>query len=465
MQISQNLRLQQTQKLIMTPELRQAITVLQLSVPELEDFVEEQLLENPVLDIKEEIAGEEAAGEPVKHEFDWQEYFRDGTDWGENLPVHQRDEKLNFENMVMQLPTLHEHLSFQMHLSVFGEEERRIGDHLIGNIDDNGYLCGTTAEIAAQLAVEEEKVKQVLRLLQTFDPPGVGARDLAECLLLQMASLTLDYPLARKVIENHLQELGTGTLQKLAKLLGCTPAEIQQAADFIKTLDPKPGRSFGGEQGVRYITPDVVIEKIAEEYIVLVNDSSVPRLMVNAQYHSLIRCGTLDERTKSFIEGKLHDAVWLIKSIEQRRRTLLKVVTCIIEFQRAFFDFGVRCLKPLTLRQIAERIGMHESTVSRATHDKYVQTPRGLFPLRFFFSSGVELSDGQGTSAESIKQRIKELIQGENTEKPLSDQALTEVFKEQGVQISRRTVAKYRDELGIAPSGKRKRYVKQGTGK
>lgn len=460
MQIGQNLRLQQTQKLIMTPELRQAITVLQLAVPELEDFVEEQLLENPVLDIKEEGHGEEAATEQDKKtlEFDWQEYFRDGTDWGENLPPRDRDEKINFENMIMQLPTLHEHLVFQLHLSVFRKEERRIGDHLIGNINDNGYLCGTVEEAAVQLGVGEEKVSEVLRLIHTFDPPGVGARNLAECLLLQMDSLAIDYPLARKIIKNHLAELAGGTFQKLAKQLGSTPAEIQQVADFIKTLDPKPGRSFGGDQGVRYITPDVIVEKIEDEYIVLVNDTSVPRLMVNAQYHTLMRGGTLDERTKSFIEGKLHDAVWLIKSIEQRRRTLLKVVSCIVEKQRAFFDCGIRYLKPMTLRQIAECIGMHESTVSRATHDKYVQTPRGLFPLRFFFSSGVDLVGGQGTSAESIKQRIKEMIQEEDSDKPLSDQAITEIFARQGIHISRRTVAKYRDEMNIASSSKRKRY-------
>lgn len=460
MQIGQNLKLQQTQKLIMTPELRQAITVLQLSVAELEDFVAEQLLENPVLDIKDDGNAEETAKEQEKKitEFDWQEYFRDGTDWGENLPPRERDEKLNFENMYMHLPTLHEHLTFQLHLSAFRQEDCRIGDHLIGNIDDNGYLCCTTEEMALQLGTSEGKILQILRLIQTFDPPGVGARNLAECLLLQMESMAIDYPLARRVIKSHLAELGTGTLQKLAKALRCTPAEIQEVADFIKTLDPKPGRSFGGNQGIRYITPDVIIEKIEHEYIVLVNDTPVPRLMVNSQYHTLMRSGTLDERTKSFIEGKLHDAVWLIKSIEQRRRTLLKVVNCIIELQRAFLDFGVRYLKPMTLRQIAERIGMHESTVSRATNDKYVQTPRGLFPLRFFFSSGVEQENGQGASAESMKQRIKEMIQKEDAEKPLSDQAITEMFANQGLQISRRTVAKYRDELGIAPSSKRKRY-------
>lgn len=460
MQIGQNLQIKQTQKLIMTPELRQAITVLQLSVPELEDFVEEQLLENPVLDIKEEGTTEEVSAELEKKatEFDWQEYFRDGTDWGESFPPRERDEQLNFENMVTQTPTLHEHLTFQLHLSVFQQEERRIGEHLIGNIDDNGYLCGNVEEFAEQLGTDEEKVIQVLRLIQTFDPPGVGARNLAECLLIQMESLAIGFPLARRIIKEHLAELGTGTMQKLAKQLGCTPAEIQQVADFIKTLDPKPGCSFGGDADIRYITPDVAIEKIENEYIVLVNDSSVPRLMVNAQYHTLMRGGTLDEHTKSFIERKLHDAVWLIKSIEQRRKTLLKVVSCIIELQRAFFDYGVRYLKPMTLRQIAERIGMHESTVSRATHDKYVQTPRGLFPLRFFFSSGVEQVNGQGASAESIKQRIKEMIQKEATDRPLSDQAITKMFTNQGVQISRRTVAKYRDELGIAPSSKRKRY-------
>jgi RNA polymerase sigma-54 factor len=460
MQMGQNLRLEQTQKLIMTPELRQAITILQLSVPELEEYVEEQLLENPVLDMKEE----EAVAEPPKteilekREIDWQEYFRDGTDWGESFAPRERDEKLNYENYVTQLPTLQDHLMFQLHLALFHPQELSIGEHLIGNIDGHGYLCCPVEEISAQMREAPALVQAVLKIIQSFDPPGVGARSLAECLLLQMESLGVDDPLARKVIQYHLEELGKGTLQKMAKMLGCTPLEVQRVADFIKTLDPKPGRNFGGDQEVRYITPDVVVEKVENKYIVLVNDTSVPRLSVNAHYHSLMRSGTLDGDTKNFLEGKLHDAVWLIKSIEQRRQTLLKVVESIVNLQRDFFDAGTRYLKPLTLRQIAERIGMHESTVSRATNNKYVQTPRGLFPLRFFFSSGVEQTDGDGASAESIKQQIKELLQKEESDKPLSDQMIAEIFIKQGIQISRRTVAKYRDEIGIPPSSKRKRF-------
>jgi len=461
MQMSHSLRVQQTQKLVMTQELRQAITILQLSVLELEEYVDGQLLENPVLEIKEDEQREteKTSQEETKIQIDWQEYFRDGTDWNEGTQMRERDKQAGFENFVTFSTSLHDHLLMQLHVSVTTPEEVCIGEHLIGNIDENGYLHGTVEEIAEHFHINTGKVDDVLRLLQSFDPPGVGARNLAECLLLQMSIKAVEYPLARNIIQHYLQKVGDTTPQKLAKQLGSTPLDVQEAIDFIKTLDPKPGSGFGGEQGISYVLPDVIIEKVEDEYVVLINDTSVPRLSLNAHYRMLARAGMLDTDTKNYIDSKMHDAVWLIKSIEQRRQTLLKVVGCIAEIQRGFLDYGVRHLKPLVLRQIAERIGMHESTVSRATHNKYVQTPRGLFPLRFFFSSGVEQSNGEGESAESIKQQIKQLVQDEDSDKPLSDQAITEMlFASQSIRISRRTVAKYREEIGIPSSNKRKRY-------
>lgn len=460
MQMSQHLQLQQTQKLIMTPELRQAITILQFSVPELEEYVEAQLLENPVLDVKEDenSEAEKTSKEEDTARIDWQEYLRLGIDGNVQPAMRSREEEYNYENIVTHSPTLHEHLMMQLHVSVASARDLRIGEHLLGNMDENGYLRDSIPDVASCLGVSEQEVGMVLKLIQTFEPSGVGARDLKECLLLQIDNLGLADPLARTIIRYHLPQLGNTALGKLAKQLSVSTAELQAAIDFIKTLNPKPGSGFGGEQSIGYILPDVVIEKVEHEYVVLVNEASIPRLSINSYYGTLVRGGLLDTDTKNYIEGKVHNAVWLIKSIEQRRQTLLKVVSCIAEIQRGFLDYGVKQLKPLALRQIAERIGMHESTVSRATNNKYVQTPRGLFPLRFFFSSGVEQSDGEGASAESIKQQIKELVQQEDSSKPYSDQAITDLIAAQDVRISRRTVAKYREELNIPSSNRRKRY-------
>lgn len=467
MRMGIGLNLEQTQKLIITPELRQAIAILQLSSQELMEFVEQELLENPVLElgevddapVEEEVSNEEISTETEKFDLDWQEYFADGRDLGYTGMAETRTEEPSFEQFVSEDSTLHDHLMWQLKLSKLPPEQMKIGEFLIGNIDDNGYLQVSLEEAVEALGCQSQEVVTVLELIHQFDPPGVGARNLVECLLLQLDSIYGEQPLARTIILEYLEDLGECRITKIAKELAISPAEVQAAGDLIKTLDPKPGRRFGDNTSTRYIVPDVVVEKVAGEYVVLVNDFTGSRLRINPQYRSILTQGAADEEdAKKFIESKLSSAIWIIKSIEQRRLTLYRVVKTIIDFQRDFLDYGIRHLKPLTLREVADVVDLHESTVSRAIANKYVQTPQGVFELKFFFASGVEKSGGQGVASESIKRAMKELIDKEDSANPLTDQALTDALKRQGIQISRRTVAKYRDEMGIPAASRRKRF-------
>ncbi len=456
MRMDYGLKLELNQKLVMTPQLRQAIAILQLNSLELSAMVEQELLENPVLEAEEKAAAEQPAEESderLREYFDWADYFDDGTDTGF---APQKDEKPSFTTFVSAVSTLHEHLEFQLHLTVLDTVARAVGQYLIGCIDENGYLTGTTAEAAANLGVPEETVGNVLKVIQTFDPAGVGARDLRECLLIQAEQRDAVEPLALDVIDRFLDEVGAGHFKNIADKLGCTPHDVQRAVDFIRTLDPKPGRAFDGGEQPCYIIPDVTIERVAGNYIIIINDYNVPHLTINPYYRRVVR--DADNEARKFVEGRINAAVWLIKSIEQRRRTLYNVVETIIELQRDFFDHGPKFLRPLTMKKVADKVGVHESTVSRAIANKYADTPHGLFSLRAFFSAGLQGSDGETHSASTVKRQIKELVAGEDQAQPLSDQAITEVLISRGVAVSRRTVAKYREELGIQSSSKRRRY-------
>lgn len=467
MRMGYGLHMEQTQKLIMTPELRQAITVLQLSSLELSMYIEQQLQENPLLELRDEnmesgaSEGEEGKkDEETAKEFDidWQEYFHDSSDLG--LPAQEKSSgttEYTYENFVKQVPSLTDHLMFQLSLSKCGLRERIIGEYLIGNIDGNGYLQVTLEEATAHLGVSVEVVERVLSVIQSFDPVGVGARSLEECLLIQAEQEGLNDNLIRQVIKNHLMDLAKGKLGRMAQVLGVSVQEVQRAADIIKTLDPKPGRNFGNLNDTRYITPDVVLEKVGNEYVILINDNSVPRITINSAYRSVLNKNS-DSKTRRFVESKLNAAAWLLRSIEQRRLTLYKVASCLVELQRDFLDNGVKYLKPLNLKRVADIVGLHESTVSRATSNKYIQTPQGVLEMKYFFSSGLINSSGATVSAESIKKILQEIVASEDAKEPYNDQKIAEILKRRDVNISRRTVAKYRDELGIAPVRKRKRY-------
>jgi RNA polymerase sigma-54 factor len=351
---------------------------------------------------------------------------------------------------------LHEHLELQLHLAVRDEISKKAGNYLLGCIDDNGYLCSTVAEAALALGMNEQIVGQVLELIQTFDPLGVGARNLQECLTLQLEQKGIENKLVKSIIADYLPDVATGRYKVIAEKLGCTPSDVQQAVDMIRTLDPKPGRAFGKEQST-YITPDITVERVNGKYVILVNDTNTPKLTINPYYRHVAMDS--DNESKKFLEGRLNSAVWLIKSIEQRRRTLYNVMEAIISLQQDFFDRGSKFLRPLIMKQVSEQIEVHESTVSRAIANKYVATPHGLVSLRSFFSTAVHNSTGgQDVAATKVKQKIKELIAGESATDPFSDQALGDILCQHGIKISRRTVAKYREELGIMSSAKRKRY-------
>jgi len=462
--IGYGLNLEQTQKLVMTPELRQAITVLQLSSLELAEYVEQELLENPFLEMKEENgeSPEDPLPEPVEREKendrDWEDYFAEDADPAAAPRSQSAEAGSGYENFVSRSPTLAEHLLFQLDLSPCRGTVKKIGEYLIGNLDEHGYLRCTVEEVCAGLQVDEAEVGQALAVLQSFDPPGVGARDLRECLLNQVDQLGLADPLVRRLIENHLEDLAGGKLSRIARRLGVTVQDVQRAADVVKKLDPKPGCNFATPGDTRYIVPDVILEKVGNEYAIVINDSAIPRLTISRAYRSMLSRSGEDPETRRYLESRLNAASWLVRSIEQRKVTLYRVTACLVEMQRDFLDYGVRYLRPLNLRKVAAHLGLHESTISRATANKYIQTPLGVFEMKYFFSPGLNNADGTLTSAESIKCRLQEFIAAEDVKNPVNDQRLVEMFARQGIRISRRTIAKYRDELGIPAAARRKRY-------
>jgi RNA polymerase sigma-54 factor len=460
MKMGFNLSLEQTQKLIMTQELQQAIKILQLSSLELKEYIQQQLETNPLIEEKEDDIeanietnpsedGENLILQLIKNV----EYGR--GEYGYN---NDSDSDFSYENYVASHTTLKDHLFFQLHITIVPEQQRKIGEYIIESLNDNGYLTADIQEIAEVFGVKGTDIEKVLSIIQTFDPAGVGCRDLKECLMLQLKAKDIDDPLVKKIIESYLGNLGDKKFNHIAKELNISTAEVQRIYDIIKTLEPKPGRAFHNTNDVKYIAPDVVVKQIDDEFVVLVNDSAAPRLIINSYYRSILNNCEDQPGISRYIAGKLEAALWLIKSIEQRRMTLYKVVNAIVEYQKEFFKIGVKALKPLTLKDIAVKVGVHESTVSRATNGKYVQTPRGIYELKFFFTSGVSSVYGEGISSESIKEALKGIIDKEDPQKPVSDQRITDILNSRGINISRRTVAKYRDELGIASSGRRKRY-------
>ncbi|MCO5386106.1 MAG: RNA polymerase factor sigma-54 [Desulfosporosinus sp.] len=466
MRLGYGLSLEQTQKLIMTPELRQAITILQLSALDLSTYVEEQLLENPLLENLEESTDSKVEAEPSvveesppidKWEVDWQDYFHDQD---ENRVRQERvitEDKQRFDPFISAAPTLQEHLLEQLHVQKVNCS-LDIAEYIIGNLNDKGYLTLSLDDIVREMNVSLAEVEEALTVVQSLDPLGVGARNLEECLSLQL-SLLINCPPELPEFLKHLEDLAAGRLQRIAHALKVSLSRVQELADFVRKLDPKPGLRFSGPGEVRYIVPDVVIEEIEGQFIILVNDITVPRLGVNKAYRDAL---SQDEGTdtRKFVEQKLNAAAWLIRSIEQRRLTLYKVADAIVKWQNEFLRSGIRHLKPLTLRDIAEEIGVHESTVSRATAHKYVQTPRGIFEFKFFFanSMGRGTQNDSGVTTDVIKLVLRDIIASENPKCPYSDQKLADLLKARDMEISRRTVAKYRDELGIAATTVRKRY-------
>lgn len=459
MELGYNLTLKQAQKLIMTPELRQAIELLQFTSLELDEYLENQIEKNPLLEMEEIKKDDDNDDnvEEVEEDIDWEEVIENYDDISYK-PQNEKDQKeYTYENFISYSPSLKEHLLIQIKLVFFDDKDIEIGEVLIDYIDENGYFNGDLDEIGEELNVETEVLENILQKIQTLDPIGVGSRDLKECLMIQLKEKNVLEPIIYEIIENHLEDIATNRLQKISKELGIGLKEVQEYCDLIKTLEPKPGRGYSGEEReVKYIVPDVILREIDGEYIILLNDITAPRLNINSYYKELITKSS-DSNTTDYLKEKLNSALWIIKSIEQRRMTIYNVVNSILKHQKEFLEEGEKALKPLTLKDVAVDIDVHESTVSRAINGKYIQTPQGLFELKYFFTSGVSSKKGD-LSSTSIKSIINDLIENEDPTKPLSDQKITDILKEKGISISRRTVAKYRDELNIPSSTLRRRY-------
>lgn len=460
MRLVHDISLEQRQKLIITPELRQAIAILQMSTLELDEYLQQELEENPFLEVQEDPdSGDvELKNNDEAPDQEWLEYFLDRSDIG-YLGTADKDESKGYDNLLTRAPTLHEHLLFQASITL-GEEDLLIAEFLIGCINDNGYLCVSVEETAQYFHVSQARVETILKVIQSFEPYGVGARSLSECLYIQLIQTGKISPIAEKIVKDHLNDLGKGRLAKIAARLGVSVQDVQETADVIRTLDPKPGRQFGSNYDIRYLVPDIIVERVNGEYVIQVCDGNAPRLMINQFYRNMLKQpGLFGNEAKKYMEDRFASALWIIRSIEHRRLTLYKVASCIVNIQRDFLDRGMKYLKPLNLKQVADLIGMHESTISRATVGKYIQTPQGVFELKFFFNSGVNAAEGtQKYSSLSVKKIIKEMIEEEDAKNPLSDQKIAEELQEAGISISRRTVAKYRTELGIMSTAARRRY-------
>lgn len=453
MKLGYELTIEQTQKLSMTPELIQAIQILQFNNQELVDYVQNELLENPVLEAEKDYDTQEVDIREKIREADYEE--QSFKQW-EYTP--DEDDDYTYEQYVSEEDTLTDYLFMQLQFSNLKGRQAAIGKYIIEAVDDNGYLTASVEEIAQAMSAQIEEVEDTLNFIQTFDPAGIAARNLRECLIIQLASKGLLTDEIEYIIENMLEDLADNKIAHIAKTLNMKNQEVQQIADLIKTLEPKPGRLFSSGETTRYVIPDIFVEKINDEYVVTNNDTSMPKLMVSSYYNKLTAEADKDEELNKYLNDRFNAAVWLIKSIEQRKQTIYNVASAVVKYQQDFFDKGEQYLKTLTLKQIAEEVGVHESTVSRSINGKYMQSPRGVFELKYFFSSGVSGGDGAGVSSNSVKSIIKEIINGEDPRKPYSDQDMVEILKEKGIDISRRTVAKYREGMNILSSSKRRRF-------
>lgn len=470
MKLGYELKVEQSQKLVMTPELIQAIQILQYNTQELEEFVQEELLTNPILekvspdvsaDGGADIDGSDKVGDDGLQD-DWvaqaalDEKYDDIS--YKQVNYSKGDDSVSFEQFVVSEKTLKEHLFDQLVLVKLGNTSYNIAAYIIESLDDNGYMSLTIEELMRYFGKSEERIKSLVRLVQSFEPAGVGAKDLKQCLKIQLKRKGLFTKTMKTVLNDFLEDIAENRLLHVAKALGITVHEVQKISDIIKSLDPKPGREFASESAVKYVIPDVVLEKEGDRLVTRINEDSVPHLMISSYYEKVQKEAGSDEEVSNFLSNRLNSAVWLIKSIEQRKNTIEKVANAIANHQKEFFERGIKHLKPLTLKQVAQDIGMHESTVSRTVNGKYMQSPMGVFEMKYFFSSGLQHSAEEGMASEGIKSLIKEMIAKENPSMPYSDQLLCEMLKKQSIDISRRTVAKYRDEMNILSSSKRKRF-------
>jgi len=487
---SQQLR----QEMKINPRLYQAMELLYMPLLDLQQHLKEELEENPFLEMTEADVDddlelkEDGKDDPPDDEIDWEGILLDGFDVGGRREQYEPLEL--YQRPAVETTDLRDHLYGQLRLLDVSEREARLGEEVIGNVNDAGTLTCELEDVVAGVnswlddlrpAAQEEidaledpetaqseldalfepyhlpEAEAILTSIQAFDPPGVAARDLRESILIQLRILGRCDSLTYQIAESHFDDLVNHRWADVARDMNVKPRDVQDVADEIAKLDPKPGMKYSADPE-RYIVPDLIVEKIDGEYMVFVNDTSLPRLRIARSYQILAQNKTLFKgENKKFVSRKLNSANWIIQAIEQRRQTMLKVMGFIVDRQREFFENGVQHLRPLTLREVADHIEMHESTVSRVTNEKFVQTPRGVFPLKYFFSSGLATTSGEDISARGVKDKIRKLVEEEDVHKPLTDQKLVGLLKVEGVKIARRTVAKYRDQLGVLPARMRKR--------
>jgi RNA polymerase sigma-54 factor len=475
MAIQQKLHTKLVQKLILTPSLQQAIKLLPMSTLELADLLNQEMVENPLL---EEVPTEELqpaeqtqqekaeADKPTAEktdqwdDADYEYFFGDYLDDGYRSRTPSEVKELPpIENTLSSTGSLADHLMWQLSLQTEDDRMREIGGAIIGNLDDDGYLVASVEEIAAMGDWPVAEVEKSLQHIQTFDPHGVAARDLQECLWLQLKFLGLEGTATEKIVTEHLKLLQNHQVPEIARRLGVTIDDLKEHIEIIRNLDPKPGSRYNPQQS-QYVIPDVYVMKVEDQYVAVLNEEGLPQLRISPTYRRLLDKnipGTAENtETRNYVKDKFRSALWLIKSVDQRQKTIQKVANSIINFQREFLDHGIEYLRPLVLRDVANDIGMHESTVSRVVNNKYMHTPQGVFELKYFFHSGISSSYGDSVSSVTIKQRIRKIIENEDPRKPLSDSKIVSILQKEGLMLARRTIAKYREELKIPTSNQRK---------
>jgi len=478
MEMKHSLNMSLRPALIMTPRLQQALKLLQVPTLELQAILKQEIMQNPLLeevdevtesedlakeDAPEETANQESDDPAQEDPVDWTEYLQEGSFDRPYVPQSEVSEEF-LEKVQITRTSLADSLLEQLHFLSLPEPTMQLAEFLVGSLDERGWLATPLDEVAQATGRTLEECEAVLRVIQALEPPGVGARDLRECLLIQLEARNEKDTLPWRLIHDQFDHLVNRRFPEIARQLKVSVEEVQVAADVIATLNPRPGLQVSSEDP-KYVVPDLLVERVDDEYVVMLNDRHLPRLRISSAYESVLRekkkseCSAGEKETREYIQGKLNSARWLIQTIEQRRRTMIKVMNCIIREQREFFDKGIAFLRPLTLQQVARQIDMHESTVSRVCSGKYVQTPRGVFELKFFFSSGLETTDGEDVSARTAKNTIKTLIDEEDKKNPYSDDAIAKILHDRGLKIARRTVAKYREQLNILPARFRRRVA------
>lgn len=480
MALEQKLSLKLSQKLVMTPSLQQAIKLLQMTRMELDTLLTQEIVENPVLEESSDIVDEETPpreeerpeptnGEELNHtesmeNIDLDAYFGDYWEGSGHSSMMEEREEPPIENSLTREPDLYDHLLWQLHMAEVTPRQREIAELIIGNLNPDGFLVATPEEILAMGEGQERgysmtEVLDALELVRSLDPPGVACNDLQESLLRQMDVLGVPPDgLARRMVTEAWDLFLRRQFPAVAKKLGIELAELEEVVELVRGLETHPGRKFSTDRP-HYIEPDVFVRRVGDEYVIQLNDDGLPRLRVSRAYRRMLQSMRSEGRqseAQQFIKDKIRSAVWLIKSLDQRQRTIYKVANSIVRQQREFLDRGIEHLRPMVLRDVAEDIGMHESTVSRVVSNKYMHTHRGLFPMKFFFHSGIDREYGDNISSLTVKRKIEQLIQAEDPKRPLSDSELMRILNREGIQIARRTVAKYRDELTIPSSTDRK---------